>query len=131
MMSKIALTQILLVALFACSVNPLLAQADDDETLWKKLDSNPDGWLDGKELEGGWIKFDTDGDKEVTKAEFLAGRAKERTTVAPSSIAEAKELFNKFDVTGNGFLTGTELNNGNARAYDANKDGAVSLEEFL
>ena len=50
----------------------------EDEALWKKLDWNPDGWLDGKELEGGWLKFDTDGNGEVTRAEFLTGRAKER-----------------------------------------------------
>jgi hypothetical protein len=52
--------------------------SSEDEALWKKLDWNPDGWLDGKELEGGWIKFDADGNGEVTKAEFLAGRTRER-----------------------------------------------------
>ena len=53
-----------------------------DDALWKKLDWNPDGWLDGKELEGGWIKFDADGNGEVTRAEFLAGRARERRAAA-------------------------------------------------
>lgn len=56
----------------------------DDEALWKKLDWNPDDVLDGKELEGGWVKYDLDKNGEVSKVEFLAGRAKERgTTVRP------------------------------------------------
>ncbi len=69
-----------LLALLLCSGVDVAAQTGpvEDETLWKKLDWNPDGVLDGKELEGGWIKYDTNGDNEVTKAEFLAGRVKER-----------------------------------------------------
>lgn len=56
-----------------------LVRADsDDDALWKRLDITQDGWLDGKELEGGWIRFDTDGDGEVTKREFYDGLAKER-----------------------------------------------------
>jgi len=40
-----------------------LVRADtDDDTLWMRLDTTQDGWLDGKELEGGWIRFDKDGD---------------------------------------------------------------------
>lgn len=56
----------------------LRVQVAEDEALWQKLDWNPDGWLDGKELDGGWRRFDADGNQEVTKAEFLAGRARER-----------------------------------------------------
>jgi EF hand len=59
----------------------------DDEALWKKLDWNPDDVLDGKELEGGWVKYDLDKNGEVSKAEFLAGRAKERgTTIRPVGV---------------------------------------------
>jgi hypothetical protein len=62
-----------------------LVRADsDDEALWKQLDITQDGWLDGKELEGGWIRFDTDGDGEVTKREFFDGLAKERANSVPS-----------------------------------------------
>lgn len=71
---------IYLLLLLLCPGMVALAQTGtpDDEILWKKLDWNPDGQLDGKELEGGWVKYDTSGDNEVTKAEFLSGRAKER-----------------------------------------------------
>ena len=102
----------------------------EDEALWKNLDVTEDGWLDGTELNGGWVKFDTDGDNEVTKSEFLQGRSKERKETA-SSVAEDKLLFKKLDASGNGYLSGTELDGGNARAYDANKDKRVTLEEFL
>lgn len=56
-----------------------LVRADShDDALWKRLDVTQDGWLDGNELEGGWIRFDADGDGEVTKREFSDGLAKER-----------------------------------------------------
>lgn len=51
-------TSILVALGFA--IAPAQAQ-QSDEALWKKLDFNPDGSLDGKELEGGWLKFDADG----------------------------------------------------------------------
>ncbi len=51
----------------------------DDLQLWKQLDANADGWLEGRELGRDWIKFDLDGDNEVTKAEFFAGRERERS----------------------------------------------------
>lgn len=47
---------------------------DSDQVLWKLLDSNGDGWLDGSELTPEVKVYDADGDGEVTKAEFLAGR---------------------------------------------------------
>ncbi len=63
-----------------------LVRADsDDDVLWRRLDITQDGWLDGKELEGGWIRFDTDGDGEVTKREFYDGLAKERANGSPST----------------------------------------------
>ncbi len=103
---------------------------DNDEALWKKLDITEDGWLDGKELEGGWLRFDTNDDKEVTKAEFLAGRAKARSAQAVSP-EEAAKVFKRLDASGNGYLSGTELDGENARAYDANGDNRVTLEEFV
>ncbi len=99
-------------------------QAADDEALWKQLDITEDGWLDGKELDGGWKKYDADGDNEVTKAEFMAGRA-------AASPEEDTKLFKRLDISGNGLLSGKELEAGNVRTYDANGDGRVSEEEFL
>ena len=64
----------------------------DDDTLWKRLDITQDGWLDGKELEGGWIRFDNDGDGEVSKREFIDGRTKERAggPTALTHVADKK-----------------------------------------
>src|SRR5688572_19111410 len=91
-MSKFRHAHAVLLALALCSTPIAFAATDDDvplpkgtpedEALWTKLDVTEDGWLDGNELNGGWAKFDTDGDEEVTKEEFLAGRAKERAAAA-------------------------------------------------
>ena len=106
--------------------------AGEDEALWKRLDTTEDGWLDGKELEGGWLKFDANGDKELTKAEFLAGRAKERGASHRSPTPEeAAKVFKRLDASGNGYLSGTELGEGSARTYDADKDNRVTLKEFV
>ncbi|MBC8012079.1 MAG: hypothetical protein H7067_18500 [Burkholderiales bacterium] len=68
------------------------AQPADDEKLWKQLDLTEDGWLDGKELDGGWKKYDADGDSEVTKAEFVVGRAKERETVTTAAAGKPAQI---------------------------------------
>lgn len=87
--------------------SPLLAATDDDipvrtgtpqdEQIWKKLDITGDGWLDGNELNGGWQRYDTDQDEEVTKEEFLDGRARERRSgkTAPAQAAGAKPAVPK------------------------------------
>jgi hypothetical protein len=73
------------VLLFAGSA-AIFGQESDDQ-LWKRLDSNEDGWLSGNELAGGWKKYDRSGDNEVTKAEFVAGRAKDRAATGTTGAA--------------------------------------------
>lgn len=99
----------LLGLLFSC---PVQAQTDDDdvpstsvqgspadEALWQKLDITEDGWLDGNELNGGWIRFDTDGDDEVTKEEWLLGRARERASRPQTPIRTAPKAAPKRTAT--------------------------------
>ncbi len=84
------------------------------------------------------MRYDKDGDGEVTKAEFMAGRAaavKAAPPAAPQALSELEKkaeaaLFNLLDTSGEGFLDGRELDKGNLRTYDANADGRVTFEEF-
>lgn len=56
-----------------------------DEQLFEKYDANKSGWLSGKELTAcDCIEFDTNGDYEVTKAEFLAGMQKKHGIKPPN-----------------------------------------------
>lgn len=48
----------------------------------------------------------------------------------PTSEAAAKE-FKRLDTSANGYLSGTELDGGATRSYDANKDNRVMWEEFV
>lgn len=121
-----------------CALEPLTPEqngpanpAADDDELWKRLDITEDGWLDGKELEGGWKKYDANGDNEVTKAEFMAGRAKDRPQGGGRPSEEDVRLFKQLDVSKNGLLSGTELDAGNVRSYDTNGDGRVTEKEFM
>lgn len=52
-------------------------------------------------------------------------------SAAPPTPAEAEAAFKQLDVTGNGFLTGKELETINVAAVDANGDQVVSLAEYL
>ncbi len=128
--SRIPLAQIFLLTLTVGIASASWAQTED-EVLWQKLDITEDGWLDGKELDETLKEYDTDGDKEVTKAEFLAGRAKARDVGHASSVEADTQLFQKIDASENGYLSGSELDSDNARSFDANGDKRVTLEEFL
>jgi hypothetical protein len=96
-MKLFALLSLPLIAVALTSAVPALAQtAADDERLFRQSDTTEDGWLSGTELQGGWLRYDSDGDREVTRAEFLAGRARERgarptkpTPAAPAVVAPA------------------------------------------
>jgi len=58
---------------------PDAAGAADDERLFNRRDITEDGVLSGTEVKG-FESLDTDGDGEVTKAEFLRGRGAARGT---------------------------------------------------
>lgn len=62
------------------------APAGDDQAEFRRRDITEDGWLDGTETRG-VEQYDTDGDKEITWAEFQAGRAKERGGQPPAPAA--------------------------------------------
>ncbi|HSH40093.1 MAG TPA: hypothetical protein VK993_15070 [Chthoniobacterales bacterium] len=67
-----------LAALLLIPVNPVAAAADasDPASVFKELDMNQDGQLDGIELrDRKWLSYDSDGNKEITRAEFLSGHA--------------------------------------------------------
>ncbi len=50
-----------------------------DEQLFENYDGNKSGWLSGRELGAcQCIEFDTNGDNEVTRAEFMAGMRKKK-----------------------------------------------------
>ena len=102
-------------------VVPHLATADDataeDEEAFRALDLTEDDYLSGKEARGA-LQYDQDGDRKITKEEFLAGRASERL------IAD----FTQRDGNEDGILSGTEKRG--LEDYDGNSDGEISKEEF-
>ena len=53
----------------------------------------------------------------------------ERQGFADRPTAEAE--FKRLDVSGNGYLSGTELDGGATRSFDTNKDNRVMWEEFV
>ena len=70
------------------NVNPLV----QDTNQFESLDKNEDGRLSGKEV-AAWKQFDSNGDGEVSKAEFLSGRAAERKTAQAPADAQQYKIF--------------------------------------
>jgi len=92
---------------------------------FKALDGNEDGVLTGTETTG--IKrFDKDGDGRITQQEYLKGLAAEDQD--KKDLSHDAE-FKKLDINEDGVLTGTEARR--AAAFDADKDGKVTREEYL
>ena len=83
-----AATALLLVAGYSIA---LAADTTDAASTFKQLDLNEDGQLDGIELrDRKWLSYDSDGDKEITRAEFLTGHADAANSVpAASRLARA------------------------------------------
>jgi hypothetical protein len=117
------------------STVPVAGNAAEDERLFAEHDITEDGFLSGKEVKG-FESLDADGDRQVTKAEFLSGRAAaRRTSPAPAShSAAAKRLaeafFRVLDENEDGRLSGTEFKP-DMKPYDADGNGRITREEFV
>jgi Flp pilus assembly protein TadD len=96
-----------------------------DLELFERLDTNEDGLLSGKEATD-VLAYDANGDKRVTKAEFLAARAKAR---AVDPAVEDGKQFTRLDGNEDGWLSGKELKG--LERYDTNADGEISKAEFF
>ncbi|MBL4575623.1 MAG: hypothetical protein JKY51_05945 [Opitutaceae bacterium] len=102
-----------------------------DEELFDQLDGNWDGWLSGIEL-GTARVYDLDGNGEVTRIEFLSGRANDRLRIQEGSILEEDILFfHQMDSAQSGYLSGTDIRNAEAERFDVDFDGRVTRNEFL
>jgi hypothetical protein len=114
---------------------PVAGGAAEDERLFAERDITEDGFLSGKEVKG-FEALDADGDRLVTKAEFLAGRASARKPVPgakanPAAAARlATAFFQAFDKNEDGRLSGTEIEPG-MEAYDADNNGRITRDEFV
>jgi hypothetical protein len=103
----------------------------EDEQLFDQLDQNEDGWLSGVEL-GDARVYDIDRDGEVTRIEFLSGRANDRLQIQEGTILEEDvRFFHQMDSTQSGYLSGTDIRNAGAESFDLDYDGRVTRAEFL
>lgn len=96
-----------------------------DEEQFRQLDVSEDGFLSGREAKD-FLKYDADGDKKVSLAEFLAGRAREREAAKP---VDGEKTFRELDKNQDGVLSGKERRT--YAQFDKNEDGVITREEFL
>lgn len=100
-----------------------------DAALFVKFDDG-DRALSKDEIGGyPWLRYDTDADGVVDKAEFLLGRAQDRRNakLAPSTA----ESFALLDWTNDGKLSGAELDGELWLSFDADGDKTVTKAEYL
>ncbi|MBE2214418.1 MAG: EF-hand domain-containing protein [Opitutaceae bacterium] len=104
---------------------------DLDLAAFGERDANRDGWLSGTETIG--IRhYDASNDGDIDQAEFLAGRAAERVQLREGSVLpEDIDLFNGLDSTGSGYISGIDIERGGVAAFDADKNGRVTRQEFI
>jgi hypothetical protein len=103
----------------------------EDEELFDQLDRNEDGWLSGVEL-GTTRVYDLDRNGEVTRIEFLSGRASDRLQIQEGTILEEDvHFFYQMDSTQSGYLSGTDIRKAEAEGFDFDFDGRVTRAEFL
>jgi hypothetical protein len=102
-----------------------------DAATFVERDLNRDGWLSGTEAIG--IRhYDANSDGDVDQAEFLAGRAAERVLLRDGSVLpEDIDLFNGLDSTGSGYISGIDIERGGVAAFDEDKNGRVTRQEFI
>lgn len=91
---------------------------------FKEKDLNKDGVLTGSELKG-VKKFDGNGDKSISKDEFLAGRKAQTKELNEKAREKA---FDKVDTNNDGILTGNEK--AKLKKFDKDGNGEISKEEF-
>jgi hypothetical protein len=102
----------------------------EDAARFAEIDVNKDGWLSGSEVIG-LRHYDVNGDGEVTRDEFLAGRAAERLLLREGAVLpEDIDLFDGLDSTGSGYISGVDIERGGVGSFDADKNGRVTRQEF-
>ncbi|MBM3270525.1 MAG: hypothetical protein FJZ01_23060 [Candidatus Sericytochromatia bacterium] len=94
------------------------------EKQYGKIDGNKDGYLSGTETKG-IEHYDADKDGKVSTEEYNAGK---KADWKAKIDKKAEDLFAKADGNKDGALTGTEAKK--HEAYDADKDGTVTEDEF-
>ncbi|MEB3237002.1 MAG: hypothetical protein VKO64_05200 [Candidatus Sericytochromatia bacterium] len=92
---------------------------------FRSLDENKDGVLTGTEATG-LRRLDKDGDGRITEKEYLKGLAAEDRD--KQELKHDKE-FKSLDINEDDVLSGTEARN--LGAFDADKDGKVTRQEYL
>jgi Ca2+-binding EF-hand superfamily protein len=135
----------------ALAATPLVAQ--DQSDLFSKLDANKDGYVTPDEVTEQQRALydrmlrtsDKDGDKKLSKEEFLAGLRPDETPRQPlaggagfggprgDKGGDPREFFSRLDANKDGKLSKDEMPERlreNFARLDSNGDGFVSLEEF-
>jgi EF hand domain-containing protein len=113
-----------------CGRSPEALAADPVDDAFRALDGNGDGVLSGTEA-ATVMKYDRNGDHEITRDEFQSGWKADHPPTPPASLDRktAEARFHALDINQDGVLSGTERLG--SEAYDADHDGHVTLDEYL
>lgn len=122
-------------------------QTAENNAEFGRLDINGDGILSGTEVRT-VIGYDTDGDGEVSRAEYDRGRAGEKPKVVVDRKGDPKEfqeaqaaliasisdraalVFGQLDGNMDGWLSGTEIRPEHAR-FDTDGNNRITKDEFI